>query len=314
MAAPTVTNTFVNGTTISASEVNTNFSDIISALTNGTKDLSFGTLTAAGAAILSTTLGVTGATTLSSTVTVTGTATLNGSVVLGDAAGDDLTVNASLASTIPIKTTATYDIGGSTKGLAGAYFGNSTFTSRIIANTLAASGTITLPSATSTLATLSLTESLTNKTLIGIGAVTASDSNLGTIASVTLQSYYQGTFTATFNGVGFTSSQAVTVTYVKLGKFVFLDIPGKTALGSGSAYAATGSADVPSTLRPAATVLALAPVYDGVTPSPLSTPGKLYISSGGIIRFYRSSDETVVFAGTSMGWDHCTICYLVSTA
>lgn len=44
MAAPSVTNTFVAGTTARASQVNTNFTNIISALTDGTADLDVGTL------------------------------------------------------------------------------------------------------------------------------------------------------------------------------------------------------------------------------------------------------------------------------
>lgn len=44
MAAPTVTNSFTNGAVTDASAVNQNFNDIISALTDGTKDLAVATL------------------------------------------------------------------------------------------------------------------------------------------------------------------------------------------------------------------------------------------------------------------------------
>lgn len=68
MANPSVTYTFSNGTAADASEVNTNFSDIINSLTDGTKSLSIDALTAAGAA------------------------TFNGNVTLGNASGDTITV------------------------------------------------------------------------------------------------------------------------------------------------------------------------------------------------------------------------------
>lgn len=120
MANPSVTYTFTNGTTADATQVNQNFTDIINGLTDGTKDLSVSAITAAG------------------------NVTFNGNTTIGNASGDDLTVTASLASSIPIKTTATYDFGSSTKGLAGLYLGNSTFTTKL-ATGATASWTFTLP-------------------------------------------------------------------------------------------------------------------------------------------------------------------------
>lgn len=120
MASPSVTYTFTNGTTADATQVNQNFTDLVNGLSDGTKDLSISALTAAG------------------------NTTLNGNTTLGNASSDDLTVTASLASTIPIKTTATYDIGSSTKGLLGLYLGNSTFTTKL-ATGATASWTFTLP-------------------------------------------------------------------------------------------------------------------------------------------------------------------------
>ena len=87
MPSPSVTYTFVNGTPFDATEVNTNFTDLINAMSDGSKDFSINALTAAG------------------------TATLNGSVSVGNASADDLTVNASIASSLPVKTTNSYDVG-----------------------------------------------------------------------------------------------------------------------------------------------------------------------------------------------------------
>jgi hypothetical protein len=124
MASPTVTYTFTNATVADADEVNTNFTDIINSLTDGSKDLSISALTCAGAA------------------------TLNGSVTLGNASGDDITITGSLSSTIPIKTTNSYDIGSGSLGLAGIYFGTAdTDTARIVSAALAADRTYTMPDA-----------------------------------------------------------------------------------------------------------------------------------------------------------------------
>lgn len=128
MAAPSVTYTFTNGTTADGTQVSQNFTDLINGASDGTKDYTISALTCGG------------------------TATLNGSVILGNASSDDLTVNASLASTIPVKTTNSYDLGSSTLGLQSIYFGSSAgaFTTRLIGAAVAASWTMTLPTGAGT--------------------------------------------------------------------------------------------------------------------------------------------------------------------
>lgn len=122
MAYIAVTNTFVNSTTASATDLNTNFTDIVNGLSDGTKDISVNAITAAG------------------------TATLNGHVNLGNASSDDLTISASIAATIPIKTNTTYDFGSSTKGLANLFMGaSSTFTVKLVSATQTASRIFTFP-------------------------------------------------------------------------------------------------------------------------------------------------------------------------
>lgn len=100
MTSPSLTYTLTNGATADASQVQQNFNDLLNGLTDGTKDLSISALTCAG------------------------TATLNGHVNLGNASADDLTISASLASSLPIKTNNSYDIGSSTLGLRKLYLGN----------------------------------------------------------------------------------------------------------------------------------------------------------------------------------------------
>lgn len=126
MAAPSVTYTFTNGTTADATQVNQNFTDIINGVSDGTKDLSISALTCAG------------------------TATLNGNINLGNASGDDLSITASLASTLAIKTTTSYDIGSTTIGLRALYLGDAGSAARctkILGATIASGYTITLPTA-----------------------------------------------------------------------------------------------------------------------------------------------------------------------
>lgn len=126
MPAPSVTYTFANSTTADATQVNQNFTDMINSLSDGTKDLSIGALTCAGAA------------------------TLNGAVTLGNGSVDDITVTGSLASSIPIKTTYSYDIGAATLGLRKLYLGASDSAARSIAigaGAVSASYTMTLPTA-----------------------------------------------------------------------------------------------------------------------------------------------------------------------
>lgn len=124
MAGPSVTYTFSNGTTADASQVNTNFTDLINGATDGTKDYVINAFTANGASLL------------------------KGNVTLGDGSPDDITVSGSLASHIPIKTTFSYDIGATTLGLRAVYLGSSDSAARSVnvrAGVIGSSYTLTLP-------------------------------------------------------------------------------------------------------------------------------------------------------------------------
>jgi hypothetical protein len=125
MPSPSVTHTFANSTTADATQVNTNFTDIINGLTDGSKDLSISALTCAG--------------------NFTANGTTN---TLGSASNDDLIINASLASSIPIKTTFSYDIGSATIGLRALYLGDSGSAARSVnlrGGVMASSYTFTFP-------------------------------------------------------------------------------------------------------------------------------------------------------------------------
>jgi hypothetical protein len=108
MAYPSVTYTFTNGTTASATEVNQNFTDLVNGMSDGTKDLNVNAITAAG------------------------TATFNGAVNLGNATGDDVTISGYVASAIIPKTDDTYDLGTAALAWQDAYFDGSVYTDSIL--------------------------------------------------------------------------------------------------------------------------------------------------------------------------------------
>ena len=126
MASPSVTHTLSNGSVIDAGQLNTNFTDIINSLTDGLKDLSISALTCAG------------------------NVSMNANVTLGNASGDDVTITGSLASSIPIKTTYSYDIGSATLGLRKLYLGSDdsgAFSTYLEAGTNSSSYGLKLPDA-----------------------------------------------------------------------------------------------------------------------------------------------------------------------
>lgn len=131
VAYASVTYTFSNSTTADATQVNQNFNDIINGLSDGTKDLSVSAITAAG------------------------NVTFNGNTTVGNASSDDFTLTASLASSVPIKTHNSFDIGSVTsKGLRAIYFASSsaTQTAKVQGPAISSDITLTLPTRTGTFA------------------------------------------------------------------------------------------------------------------------------------------------------------------
>jgi hypothetical protein len=107
MAYPSVTYTFTNGTTASATEVNQNFTDLINGLSDGTKDLSI------------------------SALTVAGTASLNGAVNIGNATSDDIAVNGYITTALIPKTDDSVDLGTAALAWQDAYFEGVVYTDTI---------------------------------------------------------------------------------------------------------------------------------------------------------------------------------------
>ena len=118
MAYPSVTYTFTNGTTASATEVNQNFTDLINGLSDGTKDISI------------------------SALTVAGTASLNGAVNIGNATSDDIAVNGYITTALIPKADDSYDLGTAALAWQDAYFDGAIYTDTISELTGAAGVTI----------------------------------------------------------------------------------------------------------------------------------------------------------------------------
>lgn len=147
MAFFAVTYTFANATVADATQVNTNFQDVVDALSDGTNDISIAGLTAAGNAVF------------------------NGNVTLGNSSGDDVTITGSLAASISIKTQRTYNIGAADFGLAILYLGgNSTHTAALQAPSSGMSGdtTFALPPTNGSAGNLLTSDGSGNTSWIGV--------------------------------------------------------------------------------------------------------------------------------------------------
>jgi len=269
VAAPSLTYTLTNGATADASQVMQNYNDLLNGVTDGTKDLTINALTANGAA------------------------SFKGAVTLGDATGDDITHTGALASTIPIKTNNSYDIGSATLGLAGLYLGNvgAGATCKLASASHATTRVYTFPDAGAA-ANVVLSEGAATingaKTFgsgIIVGGNATGDSNLGTISSVTNSSYYEGSWSAVFNqGAGVSgSSTTYTINYVRSGKIVTLLFPGITAtIGTTAANLDTAASSIPSSLRPVTAALNfLALMVESAVVQ--ATPGRIIINTDGSI-------------------------------
>jgi hypothetical protein len=155
MAYISVTYSFANSTTADATQVNTNLNDIITGLSNGTKDIQV------------------------SQIIANGNVNFKGNAILGDASSDTITFTGSIAANIPIKTGVSPNIGTSaTNGLGTLYFFGNTRTVGIKASaSLAASWDLTLPTTAGTAYHFLRTN--------GSGVTTFASANLTTVASLT---------------------------------------------------------------------------------------------------------------------------------
>lgn len=212
MAAPTLTYTLTNGSTADATQVMQDLNDLLNGITDGTKDLSISALTCAG------------------------TATLNGHVNLGNSSADDLTITASLASTLAIKTNNTYNIGSATLGLAGLYLGNggAGATCKLVSASHATTRTYTVPdcSAAASFVMTQATQTIDGvKHVIGVSdGSTKSAGYIGEILTFTSRSV---TTTATGS---FRNESTAALTTLTAGSWL---ICGRVEMGNAASTSAT---------------------------------------------------------------------------
>ncbi len=189
-------------------------------------------------------------------------------MTLGNASGDDVTVTGSLASTIPIKTNNTYDVGSATLGLRKLYLGNggAGATCDIVAASHSTTREYTVPdcgaaaSFVMTAVAQTIGGAKTFSSGIVVGGNTTGDSNLGTISSVTLGLFYKGTFPLTVTGGVDAGAVTVTCYYEKIDNTVTLHIPDATDTSNAATQVYLTS--IPSALRPARNQNFLARVVD----------------------------------------------------
>lgn len=132
------------------------------------------------------------------------------------------------------------------------------------------------------------------------GTVTTADANLGTISSVTLDKYYVGTASVTFQGA-FTAGQAKTINYIKIGRVITLHIPSTTAAVSNATTINNTGTELPSGLRPnLSTKYAVNGVFDN---NGADTNSALQIDTAGLITIYATAAGGSFTASGTAGWD-----------
>lgn len=276
MASPSYTYTLTNATTADASQVQQNFTDILNGVSDGTKDLSISALTCAG------------------------TANLTGAVTLGNSAAKDITFTGSLASTVPVKTNNSFDIGSATLGLASVYLGNggAGATCRVVSASHATTRTYTIPDC-ATAANFVMTEVAQSKN----GAMTF---NSGVVlgGGTTLGFYQVGTTETTWAsdsavGVG-GSMSTTTLNYVKIGTWVSLEVPGKAGQINTNQTRWKSVTPLPSWAFPGNPAKALHQKYEnGVG----NTSAMLIVDSSGLVSIYRDGAISTWTSGLSGGLD-----------
>jgi hypothetical protein len=191
MAYPSVTYTFTNGTTASATEVNQNFTDLINGLSDGTKDLSI------------------------SALTVAGTASLNGAVNIGNATSDDIAVNGYITTALIPKADDSYDLGTAALAWQDAYFDGVVYTDTISELTSTTGVTVDGVKLKDTGVDISGAGTASGQVKFPATQNASSDAN-------TLDDYKESTWAPTFSAAtgSITSYSVVSAKYTKIGRSV----------------------------------------------------------------------------------------------
>lgn len=326
MAAPSYTYTLTNSSTADASQVMQNYNDILNGVTDGTKDLTINALTC------------------------NGTVSFKGNVTLGDASADDVTFTGSLASSIGVKTTATYNVGDSTHGLLSIYFGRNSQTVRIVPSaTMSATWTMTLPTTAGAGAGYLLSTDgagVTSWTDLTGSAYYASGTTAGTISGTTqtiagAKTWSNAaTFSSSITVGGNTTSDANlgTISSVSLSEYYRGSFSVTFDAGFGTSQAVTVQyvriGRIVSLNFPAFTATGANPGVAAITNSSgfgsslrpavrtyccitaanagTNFQGNMRVDTTGAIKFFKGFNETDTYTnGASIGWEAFSISYIV---
>jgi hypothetical protein len=238
-------------------------------------------------------------------------------VNLGNSSADDLAVTASLASTLPIKTNNSYDIGSSTLGLRKLYLGNAGLgaTCDIISASHATTREYTVPDC-SAAANFVMTEG--TQTVNGIKTFGTSIKLASSGATASALNFYaeddSTLASVTFTGVGGTGgstpSSAVAITITRIGRVITIKCPEVNDITtSGTPTALQCSGTLPAWARPSVTNSFLAVAYIGGAWG-ATTLARLEITSAGAINIYRAYKTTTWSNQPNTGFGDFCVSYV----
>jgi len=259
---------FASGATISAAEFNTNFGEITDGLSDGTKAIGVGAVTAASHVDLNSTLQVASAATFSgpvyteSTFRATGGATFSGTVAFGN------TVQYSAASTYSaaVYTNSTF-----------RNTGGATFSAAVNINTL----TVSQPSTFSSVVYLdggismvSFASSVRFNDSINVAGVVTASAGINFNQS-TMDYYEKGSFDIRFTTDEVATAITDTVYYQRIGSFVCIDLPAMVANSNTSVFNISPNGTFPTAVSPQYNDTAVHCVVWNTT----YAPGMIYINN-----------------------------------
>ena len=119
-----------------------------------------------------------------------------------------------------------------------------------------------------------------------------------------------GTRSMVFDGTGFNSAQSITVTYQRLGKWICMDFPTKSATSSASPTARISTtAALPANLQPAHGIDF--DILNTINAGANDGPGIFEMTPAGIVNMYRQPNGTTAYtASSTIGWAGFSVCYL----
>lgn len=268
MAAPSVTYTFSNGTTADASEVNQNFSDIISGITDGTEDLTISALTCQGTITANSTINKVTITppTTSATITVADGKTFTCSNTLTFSGTDSSSVAFGAGGTVTYTSNTLAVFAATTSSQLAGVISDETGSGALVFGT------------SPTIATPSITGTITVSSTPRISGTLDFDDGLTINQGSTLSTYTSTSVTTNTQSSAFAATSA-TVYLHRVGDVVTCIIPEVRASVTSADTLRFSANHVPAGYRP--TTLQHFLVFGEDNGTATATRG--YITTGGVI-------------------------------